>query len=128
MTPDELAQMRALLLRRQAELIEMGDLAIEPKAAEVAERPDEDAQPLTEMNQVIASRRNADRTRELRGISVALRRIHNNPDDYGHCEECDDPIPRGRLELMPGAQYCVRCQEARDPSRGGKRKHLRDFE
>jgi DnaK suppressor protein len=128
MTPTELAQMRALLQARQAELIALGDLVIEPKSAAIAERPDEDAQPLTEMSQVIASRRNAERTRELRGISLALRRIHNNPDDYGHCDECDDPIPKGRLELMPGALYCVKCQEARDPVRGGKRKHLRDFD
>ena len=128
MTRTELDRLRALLLTRRDELIALGDLAIEPKATDVAERPDEDAQPHTEMSQVIASRRNADRTRELRGIANALRRMQTEPDDFGHCDECDDPIPEGRLELMPWAQFCVRCQEARDPARGGVRKHLRDFE
>lgn len=127
MTPPELDKLRTLLLARKAELIALGNLAIEPKAAEVAERPDEDAQPLTEMNQVIASRRNAERTREMRGIEKALRRMSTDPDDFGCCDECDDPIPPGRLELMPWAQFCVRCQEARDPTRGGARKHLTDF-
>ena len=29
-----------------------------------------------------------------------------------HCQQCDDPIPEGRREAVPGVQLCVECQEA----------------
>jgi DnaK suppressor protein len=31
---------------------------------------------------------------------------------YGDCEECSEPIPRGRLEAMPHARNCIECQRA----------------
>lgn len=127
MSPDELATLRAKLEARREELIALGNVELEKKTSASGERPDEDADPLTEMNQVIASRRNAERTRELRGIAQALHRMANNPGDFGYCDECDDPIPPKRLELMPWAKFCVTCQSARDPTRGGARKHLTDF-
>lgn len=27
-----------------------------------------------------------------------------------HCENCEQEIPRKRLEIFPGIKYCVRCQ------------------
>jgi phage/conjugal plasmid C-4 type zinc finger TraR family protein len=27
-----------------------------------------------------------------------------------HCEECDEPIPEGRRNALPGVRYCVKCQ------------------
>lgn len=29
---------------------------------------------------------------------------------YGICQECEQQIPRRRLEAMPGAVFCVPCQ------------------
>ena len=31
-----------------------------------------------------------------------------------HCEECDDPIPPGRREAIPGVRLCVTCQARHD--------------
>ncbi|MDH5637886.1 MAG: TraR/DksA family transcriptional regulator [Nitrospinota bacterium] len=45
----------------------------------------------------------------LRQIEEALERIDDG--GYGECAECESPIPEGRLELIPFAIFCVRCQE-----------------
>lgn len=45
----------------------------------------------------------------LRQIEEALERIDDG--EYGICAECEEPIPEGRLELVPHAIFCVRCQE-----------------
>ncbi len=49
------------------------------------------------------------RLREVRG---ALARIEDG--SYGICLSCDEPIPQKRLDAVPWAAYCVRCQEAID--------------
>ena len=81
------------------------------------------------MNQVIASRRNKVRTQQLQGITRALQRIDDNPDDFGYCRDCDEPIPLARLKVVPWAPFCVPCQEDRgDRSpRGYRRRHARDY-
>ena len=28
-----------------------------------------------------------------------------------HCIDCEDPIPEGRRNAVPGCQYCVKCAE-----------------
>ncbi|MCC5811348.1 MAG: TraR/DksA C4-type zinc finger protein [Ectothiorhodospiraceae bacterium] len=28
-----------------------------------------------------------------------------------HCEDCEEPIPAKRRELLPGVRRCVECQE-----------------
>ena len=46
--------------------------------------------------------------RRLQLIEDALEGIENG--DYGICEECEEPINEKRLQLMPFALFCVRCQ------------------
>jgi DnaK suppressor protein len=90
-------------------------------------KKDEDEQALNEMNQIIASRRNRVRTGDLARIQAALKRLDENPDDFGLCSECGEPIGK-RLELLPFVELCVECQHARDGSpKGPNRRHLRDF-
>jgi RNA polymerase-binding transcription factor len=36
--------------------------------------------------------------------------------DFGQCAECGDEIEARRLEVIPWARYCVRCQQAREQS------------
>ncbi|HZJ82148.1 MAG TPA: DksA/TraR family C4-type zinc finger protein [Guyparkeria sp.] len=31
-----------------------------------------------------------------------------------HCEECDERIPEGRRQALPGVRLCVTCQEEQD--------------
>ena len=47
-------------------------------------------------------------THRLELIEDALDGIENG--DYGFCEECEEPINEKRLQLMPFAHFCVRCQ------------------
>jgi len=126
--PQSLARHRDRLLALRAEILGQGDVAIEPsRTDEAAVGGDEDEQALTEMNQVIASRRNRVRTGDLARIQAALKRLEEDPDEFGLCRECGEPIGK-RLELLPFVELCVECQQARDGSpKGGARRHLRDF-
>jgi DnaK suppressor protein len=48
-------------------------------------------------------------TRLLHDVQSALARIGKST--YGFCEECEEPIGAGRLDAVPWAQLCIRCQE-----------------
>jgi RNA polymerase-binding protein DksA len=45
----------------------------------------------------------------LNEVSDALKRLHDGT--YGVCENCQEPIPKKRLEVFPSARHCVACQE-----------------
>ncbi|HYX30436.1 MAG TPA: TraR/DksA family transcriptional regulator [Pyrinomonadaceae bacterium] len=45
----------------------------------------------------------------LDSIDAALGRIEEG--EYGHCDNCGEPIQEKRLEAVPWAQHCVTCQE-----------------
>jgi DnaK suppressor protein len=45
----------------------------------------------------------------LREIRRALERIADGA--YGECQECDRPIATSRLDAIPWARFCVKCQE-----------------
>jgi DnaK suppressor protein len=45
----------------------------------------------------------------LREISAALLRIDEGT--FGTCPECDEPISPKRLDALPWARFCVKCQE-----------------
>jgi len=53
--------------------------------------------------------RNTIDTKLLREISDALLRIDHGT--YGICMECEEPISPKRLDAVPWARYCVKCQE-----------------
>ena len=127
MEPEELEELRKKLVARRDELISKGDVEFEPVKKDPSSKVDEDEAPLTEMNQVIASRRNKNRKLEMERITVALQRIADNPDEFGECAACGEMIPIKRLELMPWAHYCVVCQEERSGTRGRRRRHLADY-
>jgi DnaK suppressor protein len=127
-TSADLDRLREKLLTLKAEILTEGDLTIEPIRKDDAGRgTDDDEQPLTEMSQVIASKRNRARTEALALILTALKRIDETPDDFGMCAECGDPIGR-RLEALPYVELCLECQAERDaPVKGLRRRHLTDY-
>jgi len=49
------------------------------------------------------------RAQQLRQVAAALDEM--NAGRYGICRECDEPIPRARLKVMPFATRCVACQQ-----------------
>ena len=49
------------------------------------------------------------RLKQLRG---ALNRADD--EDFGICAECDEPIPSGRILLLPQTTLCVACAEGKE--------------
>ncbi len=45
---------------------------------------------------------------ELHRIDEALERIQTG--QYGECNDCGKPIPLARLEALPYATLCIKCQ------------------
>jgi DnaK suppressor protein len=48
----------------------------------------------------------------MQSIRLALERI--NAGEYGTCLRCEGEISTKRLQAIPWAGYCIRCQEAVD--------------
>ena len=46
-------------------------------------------------------------TNKLDKLNVALNKIDD--DDFGICIRCRQPIPVGRILIMPQARTCVKC-------------------
>lgn len=130
MTPKQRSELKAALLALRAELTGKGPLRIDPNRTDEARvGGDEDEQPLNEMLQSIASKRNKTNEGVLRLVDKALQKLAESPDDYGLCEACDEDIAAGRLKAMPYADLCVACQGKRDGPKGGPtRKKLTDYE
>ncbi len=126
-TPAKTHRERLLAARR--ELLDEKDLDVRVKERDspVASKVDDDAKPLTVMNQVIASNRNAARKRRLAQIDAALVRLRENPEDFDRCDSCDEPLGK-RLRLMPWATMCIECQREEEADhRHGSRRSLTDF-
>ncbi len=58
----------------------------------------------------------------LSALRYALEKIERGA--YGVCESCGEPIPKGRLKIMPAALLCVKCEEERQKELNGKAKKL----
>jgi DnaK suppressor protein len=57
--------------------------------------------------------RNLDRESNLlRNVRLALSRIADG--SYGTCLHCEEEISPKRLNAVPWAAYCIKCQEAAD--------------
>lgn len=46
--------------------------------------------------------------RVLPGLDRAIRKLVTH--SYGICDDCEDVIPKERLEAAPGATRCILCQ------------------
>jgi DnaK suppressor protein len=121
--------LRDRLVTLRDELLEQGNIDIPPARTDSVAQPDEDEAPLTEMTQAIASTRNRERAERLTQIRDALQLLDEEPDEFGLCEVCEEPIGRKRLELMPWVTLCVGCQDKRerDGRAPGTRKNLTDY-
>ena len=129
MTPKQRLAHRKTLERLRATALEAGPARIEPNRRDPATTgvADEDAQALSEMMQVLASKRNEGKAALVRQIDRALAKLAGAPEDFGLCEGCEEEIPPKRLALVPYATLCVACQAKRDPRLGASRKKLTDF-
>lgn len=65
----------------------------------------------TYTKEVLISMSDNDRTM-LNSIDEALKRTETG--DYGLCVNCGEPVPEKRLEAVPWAKYCLRCQDLKE--------------
>jgi DnaK suppressor protein len=74
-------------------------------------------------------RSNIDRDMVIRRLDHQTQLIHDlrsalvriEVGDYAVCEQCEEPIPRKRLDAVPWARRCVACQsQAEAGGQGGK--------
>ena len=109
MNQTEFAKYRTVLEAKQSELAaglrNRDDIAIEKTPDAIDE-----VQLAGERELAI---RNLDRESNLlRNVRSALARIADG--SYGVCMHCEEDIKPKRLEAVPWAKYCIRCQEAAD--------------
>lgn len=100
---------RERLLKLQAELKAIADSGdesagvVELDQSKVGRLSRMDAMQAQAMAQASVDRRD----QMLRRIEAALQRIDN--DEYGYCQECDEPIAPKRLEFDPTVTLCITC-------------------
>jgi DnaK suppressor protein len=124
-----LSKWKRVLEKLRADTLAEGPQKIEPnrKDASSVGVHDEDEQALSEMLQTLASQRNRKQAELIKQVDRALRKLADEPDLFGLCEECDEEIAEKRLAFMPYATLCTECQASHDPKRGSSRKSLTDF-
>jgi DnaK suppressor protein len=128
MTPAERIAIQQRLLALRDEALGKVPSKIEPNRTEDATTgvSDEDAQALSEMQQVLASKRNQGHADVLARILRAIERMAVEPELFGLCEDCEEEIPWARLEAVPHATLCAGCQAKHDPQRGVRRRSVTD--
>ena len=94
-------------LREELQLIattsDAASQIVELDQAKVGRLSRMDAMQAQAMSQETGRRREA----TLRMIESALGRLEN--DEFGTCQECDEPIARKRLEFDPTVTLCIDC-------------------
>lgn len=96
---------------------EMEDIRLEiPRLEEQCKpvAPDASLGRLTRMdnivNQSVAQKQLSSLKTRLLKLEAALKNIDED-EDFGHCQECGEPIPVARLMAMPESELCVECAE-----------------
>lgn len=89
----------------QSQLADWRDMAAQHEAAWVLDR-------LAEREQ-----------RELEDIDAALDRL--NRGTFGRCQRCGGPVTMQRIDAVPEARQCIRCENEKDRVRGstGEPRH-----
>ena len=49
--------------------------------------------------------------RYLYRIEEALRRLYDDPESFGTCHRCGQPVAFERLDALPHARYCIECKK-----------------
>ena len=124
MTGMQLTQFKAQLTARRRDIQallrdELADAGHEALAGQVHDRGEESfADLLVDVDLAIA----AIDLRELHDIDAALDRIEHGR--YGECIDCGVEIPVARLQSLPQAARCVKCQESDEAASGAGHPNL----
>ena len=109
MTRDELNQFRAILEGRE---LELSRHLRNREGLVVMAVPDGLDEACHAVHRELAIRNLGHMSGLLKDVEAALRRIED--ETYGICLHCEGDIGRKRLEAVPWAAFCMRCQEAAD--------------
>jgi DnaK suppressor protein len=122
MTKSELNRFRKVLEARQSELAKV---LRNREGIAIEKSPDalDEVQHAAERELAI---RNLDRESHLlRHVRAALQRMDEG--SYGTCLRCEEEISLKRLEAVPWAAYCIRCQEIVDRTQDETAETLEDL-
>lgn len=56
--------------------------------------------------------------RRLVRVNHALDRLVRDPDTFGRCRSCGDPVAFERLEAIPYAELCIGCKRLEEETGG----------
>jgi DnaK suppressor protein len=106
------AEVTAILTRRrilEEKLAELTSAIIPRDELQVEILPDAIDQVQSNTARELSSRRLDNQSRLIRELRDAMRRMDQGT--YGVCEECEAAIAPRRLDAVPFARLCIRCQE-----------------
>ncbi len=98
-TKQHLEKQKALL---EAKIVEIDTTLREPHSADWEDHATE-----VEGEEVLEDMGNR-LQREIQEFGQALERIELGT--YGQCTHCSEPIGEKRLEIMPAAAHCIKCE------------------
>jgi DnaK suppressor protein len=106
---DAILSMRQILVKRRDALRKAlaGDLSLLKELRSQTSGDMVDAA-LDSVQDEISSQLAEVESRELARIENALERMREG--QFGICEGCSGPIPMARLNALPYATYCIKCQ------------------
>jgi len=101
-------EQRAILLSLQRGRLEKDDFEIDHSIDEA------DVAVSTYQKEIAVALQESEASR-LKAIAEALLRIEAG--EWGLCAICEEPIPETRLDAVPWATKCLRCQDRIDNAR-----------
>ncbi len=111
MDADKLEHFKTILLeqrRRQMEKVSADEaFALASSEDDLKDQLDVSRQ---DMNKQISYHLTEIERQMITAIDKALEKIEDG--EYGLCARCEEPIAERRLEIIPTALYCARCQTA----------------
>lgn len=109
MTDEEQKRFQQLILARLDELAQADAMGQDGQAT--VELDQQAVGRLSRMdalqNQAMAKAGQTRRNVQLQRLKAALSRLAEG--EFGYCDDCGEPIAKGRLELDPAALLCVSC-------------------
>ena len=119
LTEEKKGYFKELLTQKLDELLKNGDQAVNDMNASNEKLPDPSDRATAESERDVNLRIREREKGLIEKIKEGLERINNGT--YGFCEECEEEISEGRLEVRPVTTLCIECkkrQEAEEKARG----------
>jgi DnaK suppressor protein len=112
LSPKKTEYFRQLLETRIAELEAVSAGAQRETRVDAAKHADPADQAASEYERQAIIHKAAAAQQTVRPLKQALERLRQGT--FGECAECGADIEAKRLDAIPWARYCVKCQEARE--------------